>query len=79
MKFSRWGTSEVPIELVALKLCEEAGEVGKVISHNVVAGGGTMRRRELEHLIVECEHVIFLAEAIRRRAIDLHTNLALTS
>lgn len=68
MNRRRWADPEVPTEILGLKLAEETGEVTNVISDNLMAHKGPMTDAELEYLIEECEHVIFIATLIQSRA-----------
>lgn len=68
MNRRKWLDPEVPLELVALKLAEETGEVANIITDNLMAHKGPMLASELLHLVEECEHVIFLAHLIQSRA-----------
>lgn len=75
MNLRKWSDPEVPLEIVALKLAEETGEVANIITDNLMAHQGPMREREVGHLIDECEHVIFLASVIKNRALAMPTYL----
>lgn len=76
MNRERWTHPDLPIEVLALKLTEECGEVSKEITDVWVIEGNSafipdMPKKQLEKrrasLLEELEHVIFIAKTIRER------------
>ena len=69
MKFQKW-TTETPSLAVALKLCEEAGEVGKVINDNFTDGRiipEAWSDKDRKMLAEELTHVEFLCSVLRQK------------
>jgi len=66
MNLTKWKDPRVPIEVLALKLCEEAGEVAKEMTEAWERHGKPHRN----HTIDELDHVIALAEILKERVRD---------
>lgn len=68
MKIARWRNPQVSLECVALKLCEEVGEVAKEIAY---AGNPEYGPKPLnvKAVLIELDHVEALAAEIRRRVV----------
>lgn len=62
MRLKFWAKKGVPIEILALKLCEEAGEVSKEITDGWK--NGEINRRKM---IAELDHVIEIATILKGR------------
>lgn len=66
MNKRKWQDPMVPLSMLALKLCEEAAEVGTEITdgyfHDPIFGQADRRK-----LLEELEHVEFIAAVIRAR------------
>lgn len=71
MDKSRWTNPKLPLEILALKLVEEVGEVAKEITDEYMIVGGEvdreMSRMFRKHAATELEHVEFLAKTLRKR------------
>lgn len=63
MKFKDW-TKETSALLLGLKLCEEAGEVGKEISKAFMGSWPPVNRRLLHD---ELDHVEYLVKVLREK------------
>lgn len=63
MNFEMWSDPQVAVSLVALKLCEEAAEVGNEITDPIMRGKKVSKKRLRE----EIEHVEFLCAVLRER------------
>lgn len=63
MKLSRWNNPKVSLETLALKLCEEVGEVAKEITEGLISAKGINERK----LIEELDHVIDIAKILKGR------------
>lgn len=61
MNKKKWKNPNVPIEILALKLAEEVGEVSREITD---APGGKLSKLRLAE---ELGHVIFIASTLRDR------------
>lgn len=64
MNKKRWSHAGVPMAVLALKLSEEAAEVGTEITDALMDG----IEWDAEKVVEECDHVIFIAQRIRSRA-----------
>lgn len=64
MNLKRWKNPEVPISMLALKLCEEAGEVANEITDGWQTGTGKVSRKRA---VEEVDHVIAIAEILKAR------------
>jgi NTP pyrophosphatase (non-canonical NTP hydrolase) len=62
MNLNKWERPEVPLEILALKLCEEAGEVAKELADGWKRGGVDRGK-----LIEELNHVVALAKVLQER------------
>jgi NTP pyrophosphatase (non-canonical NTP hydrolase) len=62
MNLKVWERKGVPLEVLALKLCEEAGEVSKEITDGW--RNGEVDRRKLK---AELDHVIDIAKILKDR------------
>jgi len=76
MNFRKWENDNIPLSVLALKLCEEAAEVGGEISDALIRadgyqtdpGGATLSiRNRKEAILVEIDHVRHLCDQIERR------------
>lgn len=70
----KWLNPEIPLEVLALKLCEEAAEVGTEITDAIMSG--ELLSYPFIHeaeILVELEHVEFLVSVIRNRVLDKNT------
>lgn len=65
MNKANWIRTSVPLEILALKLSEEAAEVGTEITDAYKHAIDW----DAEKVIEECDHVIFFAQLIRDRAL----------
>jgi NTP pyrophosphatase (non-canonical NTP hydrolase) len=65
MNKNKWTAPYLPIEILALKLAEEAGEVAREITDSYFGKGDreTLRR----NLVDELEQVEFIARTMRKR------------
>ena len=79
MKKSRWADPTIPLEVLALKLCEEAAEVGTEITDlftheaQLPISPKEMQRNQVNALVraeEELEHVEFIAQCLRMRIKD---------
>lgn len=69
MKFKNW-TTDTPTLSLALKLCEEAAEVGKAVNYNFSAGNITFDQWtpiQRRMLLEELDHVDYLSKTIRMK------------
>lgn len=68
MNKAKWSDSAMPLSRLVIKLGEESGEVAKEFSDfwDVV---GRDRPIKLNNVIKECDHVIFIAEQAKERAL----------
>lgn len=80
MNKRRWRNPEMPIEVIALKLAEEVGEVAKEITdlwveEDDAAGSLAFRRKmtltDKDRIATELDHVAFLFTVLRSRIADL--------
>jgi len=75
MNKAKWIKPDVPLEMLALKLVEEVGEVAKEITNEGMLFGGNptseMSQMFRNHAVRELEHVEFIAKTLRRRIRDL--------
>ncbi len=69
MKTERWEKPGVPLEIIALKLAEEAGEVFKEIIEAWKKAGPSRLAEVIDHeaLSEECDHVITMATILKAR------------
>jgi hypothetical protein len=74
MNRKKWSSPEIPLAVVALKLCEEAAEVGTVISDGMTSPG----RIDVEHLLEELDHVDFISGVLRARVTPGSTPFPIT-
>lgn len=68
MNRKKWSDPTVPLSRLVIKLGEETGEVAKEFSDffDVV---GPDRSIKLNNVIKECDHVMFIAEQAKERAL----------
>lgn len=62
MNKRKWTRKSVPVSMLALKLCEEAGEVAREITDAKIDG-----KPYDENVLTELDHVIFIASIMRER------------
>lgn len=74
MNKAKWRNPDVPLPVLALKLCEEAAEVGTEISDSLIAPTGLLRTAnaargtlQTKKLLEELDHVEFIVACIRAR------------
>lgn len=63
MNKKKWTNPEIPLSVLALKLCEEAAEVGTAITDGMTGSG----QIDLGNLLEELDHVDFICSALRSR------------
>lgn len=71
MNRAKWNNYSIPLMSLALKLGEEAAELGGVMTDVHPWGPLTddgYSKRELRNMVEECEHVEFIVSLIKRRA-----------
>jgi NTP pyrophosphatase (non-canonical NTP hydrolase) len=66
MNLRQWKSKKVPIEVLALKLCEESGEVAKELTEAWKRGN----KPNISRTISELDHVIAFAEILKERVRD---------
>lgn len=64
MNKQRWRDPSIPLSILALKLCEEAAEVGTEITDSHM---GEHWNRDA--ILEELEHVVFMATVLRDRVV----------
>lgn len=73
MNRDKWTAKGVPLQTLALKLSEEAAEVGTVLSDTMIVEDGEyegerkLTNRERRAILEELEHVIFIATTMQHR------------
>lgn len=73
MNKAKWRDPMVPMAVLALKLCEEAAEVGGEVTDAFFRGDGfpQFERRSIDNMLEELDHTIFIAEIMRDRLVNL--------
>lgn len=66
MNKAKWTDESIPLPILALKLTEEAAEVGTEITDAAMEA----RYPDWDKVITECDHVIFIAMEIRNRVFN---------
>lgn len=75
MNKGKWRVA--PLHRLVIKLSEESGEVAKACNDAYDTVGRDSHNQALESVMEECEHVIFIAEQAKERALaQLTTRLA---
>jgi hypothetical protein len=64
MNKRKWSDPGIPIEVLGLKLCEEAAEVGTEISDAALKVSKTVN---VKKILDELDHVEFIAKQLRKR------------
>lgn len=68
MNKAKWQDPMVPMTILGLKLCEEAGEVATELSDAFMGGvPSALHTVRAGELIEELDHVIFIAETMKGR------------
>lgn len=67
MNKKKWRDPKIPIEMLGLKLAEEAGEVAREITDGYFDAVSYMDREHRASLLEELNHVLFIAEELHRR------------
>lgn len=65
MNYRKWTQFDVTLQSLALKLCEEAGEVGKEL--NLVSPKKVYAVSELLRALTEVDHVLGIADILEQR------------
>lgn len=63
MNKARWTKPNIPLQVLALKLVEECGEVANELTDAYITGNGV----QLDSLLEELEHVEFIARTMRNK------------
>jgi hypothetical protein len=76
MNYEKWQSKDIPLSILALKLAEEAAEVGTEISDAAIAPSGIRNTVDVQRLglmnrkdaiLAELEHVRHLCDVIEDR------------
>jgi hypothetical protein len=68
MNKRKWRDPMIPMSVLALKLCEEAAEVGTEITDaHMRSPVASMTADQADRIMEELSHVIFIAETMRSR------------